>query len=335
MSKKVINFEEKTKNMRKPKINCFSEMVEILRYNVELLNYLGEDAGVRVQKYATLVGLESKDFLLNSSEMEDFWDSLLYEDPAELNFVSEEVDKECYHLQIRYDLENSSVSSFFSKWADGIPVALYDSMNNNWIPYTGPIFPEKFTTILNSGSPEADILELLIDNLALEEKDYQKIKQKYRKLFDLYDKTSRYMEPVCTPEKDGSVALYLIPKDEFRHGFCVGVEQNQLVLMQDFHVDEILFTNCYAANRDYRKIVGRTDNVSTMRNSLYRLANRYTENEVFTIPVSLNQYVETDNLRSLVRHSARKGAKLNDIEKKNLNSFCSFIRKNIGFENEF
>lgn len=335
MSKKVINFEEERKTRKETKINCFSEMTEMLRCKVDLLDFLGEDAGGRVQKYAALVDLESKDFLLDSSEMEDFWDSLLYEDPAELNFVSKEVDKECYHLQIRYDLENSFVASFFSKWADGIPVALYDSKDNVWIPYTGPTFPEKFTEILNSGSPEADILELLIDNLALGEKDYQRIKQGYRKLFALYNKTNRYMEPVCAPEKDGKIALYLIPKDEFRHGFCVGVEQDQLVLMQDFHVDEILFTNCYATNRDYRKIVGRTDNVSTMRNSLYRLANRYTEDEVFTIPVSMNQYVETSNIQSLVKHAARKGVKLNDIEKKNLNSFCSFIKKNIDFGNEF
>ena len=33
--------------------------------------------------------------------------------------------------------------------------------------------------------------------------------------------------------------------------------------------------------------------------------------------------------KSLVKRASRKGAELNDVEKKNLNSFCSFIKKNI------
>lgn len=51
--------------------------------------------------------------------------------------------------------------------------------------------------------------------------------------------------------------------------------------------------------------------------------------DIFTIPVSLNRYVESNNVKSLVKRAARKGAELNDVEKKNLNSFCSFIKKNI------
>lgn len=98
----------------------------------------------------------------------------------------------------------------------------------------------------------------------------------------------------------------------------------------DTHMDELMLNGYfYDVNDNYRKIVGRTDNVNTMRNSLYRLANRYTDDDIFTIPVSLNRYVESNNVKSLVKRAARKGAELNDVEKKNLNSFCSFIKKNI------
>ena len=93
-------------------------------------------------------------------------------------------------------------------------------------------------------------------------------------------------------------------------------------------MDELMLNGYfYDVNDNYRKIVGRTDNVNTMRNSLYRLANRYTDDDIFTIPVSLNRYVESNNVKSLVKRAARKGAELNDVEKKNLNSFCSFIKK--------
>lgn len=107
-------------------------------------------------------------------------------------------------------------------------------------------------------------------------------------------------------------------------------ETAQLVLMQELHMDELMLNGYfYDVNDNYRKIVGRTDNVNTMRNSLYRLANRYTDDDIFTIPVSLNRYVESNNVKSLVKRASRKGAELNDVEKKNLNSFCSFIKKNI------
>ena len=42
--------------------------------------------------------------------------------------------------------------------------------------HAGPEISEKFTKILDSGSPEADILEFLLEYHNPTEKDYQKIK---------------------------------------------------------------------------------------------------------------------------------------------------------------
>lgn len=266
--------------------------------------------------------------------MKDSWNSLSCGNPAIFNFMSKEVNKEKYHLRICYNPVAESVATSFSKLSNGLPVAQYDSENNIWISHTGPEISEKFAKILDSGSPEADILEFLLEYHNPTEKDYQRIKQKYQKLFSLYNKTNCYMEPVFIipkfAKKEDDVILYLVPRDMFRHGFCVGMEKNQLVLMQELHMDELMLNGYfYDVNDNYRKIVGRTDNVNTMRNSLYRLANRYTDDDIFTIPVSLNRYVESNNVKSLVKRASRKGAELNDVEKKNLNSFCSFIKKNI------
>ena len=118
--------------------------------------------------------------------MKDSWNSLSCGNPAIFNFMSKEVNKEKYHLRICYNPVAESVATSFSKLSNGLPVAQYDSENNIWISHAGPEISEKFTKILDSGSPEADILEFLLEYHNPTEKDYQKIKQKYQKLFSLF-----------------------------------------------------------------------------------------------------------------------------------------------------
>lgn len=123
--------------------------------------------------------------------------------------MSKEVNKEKYHLRICYDPVAESVATSFSKLSNGVTVAQYDSENNIWISHTGPEISEEFAKILDSGSPEADILEFLLVYHNPTEKDYQRIKQKYQKLFSLYNKTNCYMEPV-----------FIIPKFAKKRGRC-------------------------------------------------------------------------------------------------------------------
>lgn len=95
-------------------------------------------------------------------------------------------------------------------------------------------------------------------------------------------------------------------------------------------MDELMLNGYfYDVNDNYERLLEEQIMLIQCGNSLYRLANRYTDDDIFTIPVSLNRYVESNNVKSLVKRAARKGAELNDVEKKNLNSFCSFIKKNI------
>lgn len=342
MSKnKVISFEQKSKKKKgKSKTNIFSEMIESLRYNIDLLGFLGEDAENRLQKYASLVEKDSKDFLLDPEEMTDFWEALLYEEAADLNFVTESINKESYHLQIHYDVENEFVAVSFSKWVNEIPDSVYNEKKGRWESCKKSELPERFTKILDSKSPESDILELLLDYQDLTVKDYDKIKSKYHKLFSLYNKTNRYMEPTFMTGNNREINLYLEPKDVFRHGFCVGMEKDELVLMQNFHIDDLVFLlddEFYMDDDecDYNKIVGTTDNVDVMQKVVFHLASRYTNDDIFTIPVSLDQYVEVDDVESLMKYNDRKDTKLNDIEKKNLNSFCSFVKNHISFEEEY
>lgn len=78
MSKiEVINFEEKVRKMkRSSKVNGFSGMIKMLRHSVDVFEFVGEDVEERLQKYSNLVGKDSKDFMLNPTDMKDSWNSL-------------------------------------------------------------------------------------------------------------------------------------------------------------------------------------------------------------------------------------------------------------------
>lgn len=150
MSKiEVINFEEKVRKMkRSSKVNGFSGMIKMLRHSVDVFEFVGEDVEERLQKYSNLVGKDSKDFMLNPTDMKDSWNSLSCGNPAIFNFMSKEVNKEKYHLRICYNPVAESVATSFSKLSNGLPVAQYDSENNIWISHTGPEISEKFAKIL-------------------------------------------------------------------------------------------------------------------------------------------------------------------------------------------
>ena len=112
MSKiEVINFEEKVRKMkRSSKVNGFSGMIKMLRHSVDVFEFVGEDVEERLQKYSNLVGKDSKDFMLNPTDMKDSWNSLSCGNPAIFNFMSKEVNKEKYHL-LRLTLDGAEAVS--------------------------------------------------------------------------------------------------------------------------------------------------------------------------------------------------------------------------------
>ena len=58
----------------------------MLRHSVDVFEFVGEDVEERLQKYSNLVGKDSKDFMLNPTDMKDSWNSLSCGNPAIFNF---------------------------------------------------------------------------------------------------------------------------------------------------------------------------------------------------------------------------------------------------------
>lgn len=290
---------------------------------------IGEDVDDRLQFLAKISGRNREEFTVDIADMLTFWNSLVIGNVAVLHCFSEEQEHVQYRAIFQYDMENKKVVISYERLKDGKAVAGYDQDKNQWIDVEQMNIPEKFMKIFDSQSPEADILQLLLEHdHQLTHRQYQSIKSKYRKLFTLYNATDRYMVPFIKDGTDGSIKLYLGPRDVFRHGFSVTQRKDELVLMQDLCQDDLDLMGLYDVNRiaAYEKVVGQTEDVKKMKNYLYRLANRYTEDDIFTVPASLEKYLEVRNLRTFSRSLKRNRERFNDDEVKNLESFCGCVR---------
>ena len=123
------------------------------------------------------------------------------------------------------------------------------------------------------------------------------------------------MDPSCyLPLYAKKPCLYLRPKDLFRHGFVVGCEGNTYILYQEAGIYEHW-------DEPYLHEVGRTDDVLEMEQCLYKLANRYTDEDIFTLPLSLNVYTESVEAKNLGKDLITDNRKqLSKREMENLHS---------------
>ena len=184
------------KMKRSSKVNGFSGMIKMLRHSVDVFEFVGEDVEERLQKYSNLVGKDSKDFMLNPTDMKDSWNSLSCGNPAIFNFMSKEVNKEKYHLRICYNPVAESVATSFSKLSNGLPVAQYDSENNIWIHIQVQKFQRNLQRFWILALQKQIFWNSYLNIIILQRRIIREIKQKYQKLFSLYNKTNCYMEPV-------------------------------------------------------------------------------------------------------------------------------------------
>ena len=127
MDSKVIEFtkiaEKKRKNV---KINCFSEIAEMLRGKVELLEFIGDDVDERLQFFAKITGRRREEFTVDIADMLTFWNALVIGDVGILYCFSEEQDHILYRAIFQYDMENEKVGISYEKLQNGKAVAGYD-----------------------------------------------------------------------------------------------------------------------------------------------------------------------------------------------------------------
>ena len=267
---------------------------DLLKGLKDLKVKLTENADI-VQKYmeavekflpgmTAMLGLTVSDFTLDKKSLIDLRNNMLEGEYSPVVYRAEK-DGGKYEAAIWILREACGFSVHFAvvKNKDG-QSWLYNSDRQNWeIIETEMDLSPRMEEILQSGSPESDVLEDLLEVF-------------YGDLDDA--ETNKYMLPFYDDEED---VMYLIPMDEGRLGFRVGWNGSGYVLYQYLDSLDVLKRNEELGylEKDHSQAAACTSNLKEMRNCLWMLANRYTEKPVYTVPLSLKAYTESADLREI------------------------------------
>lgn len=284
---------------------------DLLKGLKDLKVKLTENADI-VQKYmeavekflpemASMLGLTISDFTPDKESLIALRDNMIKGEYSSVVYRAEK-DGRKYEAAI-WILRKAcgfSVHSAVVKSKDG-QSWLYNSDRQNWeIIKTETKLSPRMEEILQSGSPESDVLEELLEAFYgdLDDAEYAAIKENNQSLLSLYAETNKYMLPFYDEEEN---VMYLIPRDEGRLGFLVGWNGSGYVLYQYLDFLDILKRNEWLdyLEKDHLQTVACTSSLKEMRNCLWMLANRYTKQPVYTVPLSLKAYTESADLREL------------------------------------
>lgn len=282
---KIVNF---TNQESSESTNVLEEYVEYLRTMADILegyNSYAQDVGSSV---VASIGLDFSKFSFVPEESDDFPDTIMT-----LTYMYKS-KKAVYKVIFDFDIEEDSVTYSLEKCKNGF-LYLYNFKEHMWEERKGLDIPKELEDILDEDALEADFVQKYIRN-DLEEitvKGYEEFRNTYSALYTLYEKTHMYMNPSCFfPLYENKPCLYLRPKDLFRHGFVVGCEGNTYILYQEAGIYE-------RWDEPYIHEVGRTDGILQMEQCLNKLANRYTDDDIFTLPLSLDAFTESTDAENL------------------------------------
>ena len=202
--------------------------------------------------------------------------------------------KAVYKVTFDFDIEEDSITYSLEKHKNSV-LYLYDFEEHMWEEDKGLDIPKELEDILDEDTLEADFVQEYIgsDLEGTTVKGYEEFRNIYSALYALYDKTHAYMDPSCyLPLYAKKPCLYLRPKDLFRHGFVVGCDGDTYILYQEAGISEHW-------KKPYIYEVGRTNDIVEMENCLNKLANRYTDEDIFTLPLSLDAFTESTDAENL------------------------------------
>lgn len=297
---------------------------------VDILHYYAETVEELLPQMAELIGINVSDFILETGSLIGLDMGMKQGELSPLVYHAAKGDVE-YSVSIGLEEEEEEGFCFYikaGKFQDNIRW-YYDFDKKCWTILDDLIISPKLEKMLDSDSPEAHILEEVMCAMdgAVTDKGYQSLKSKNKKLFDLYNRVSHFMIPYFNVEGEGK--LYLEPRDDNRLGFRVGCTGSEYILYQYLDpFDQIDTDDMYFS--EYFREVARTPDLKKMKQCLWMLANRYTEDVVYTIPLSLETYTESAGLKHIGRRSYCAWGRKDDFtaaEKKALESVKNYVKK--------
>lgn len=106
--------------------------------------------------------------------------------------------------------------------------------------------------------------------------------------------------------------------------FRIEKKHLELILDSDYRTEDVM---CFS---EYFREVARTPDLKKMKKCLWMLANRYTEDVVYTVPLSLDTYTESAGVKHIGRRSYCAWGRKDDFtaaEKKALESVRNYVKK--------
>lgn len=282
---KIVNF---TNQESSESTNVLEEYVEYLRTMADILegyDSYAQDVGSSV---VASIGLDFSKFSFIPEESNDFSDTVMT-----LTYMYKS-KKAVYKVTFDFDIEEDSITYSLEKHKNSV-LYLYDFEEHMWEEDKGLDIPKELEDILDEDTLEADFVQEYIgsDLEGTTVKGYEEFRNTYSALYALYDKTHAYMDPSCyLPLYAKKTCLYLRAKDLFRHGFVVGCDGDTYILYQEAGISEHW-------KKPYIYEVGRTNDIVEMENCLNKLANRYTDEDIFTLPLSLDAFTESTDAENL------------------------------------
>lgn len=260
---------------------------------VETAAYITEDA---VLKALIFAGIDPEGFHVDEESVDDYLDGV-----EDREFFDNPIVYSCdkgdtyYYVEVYINLtpdedeKDLDINSSMYK-IDGCTTSIFDFESKSW---DALLSTESKQNAFDVKGTEAAILNVLLymTEGTLSKKKYESIKRKHAALFELYDQTCKYMEPAGFFDKPRKkIALALLPKDSNRAGFSVHLDGKEFVLYQ-----EIVPYDLSDDKEIYKKEVARTADIGKIKGCLYRMANRYTDDFVLTVPLSFSVAVDFDN----------------------------------------
>lgn len=262
---------------------------------------------------ADLLEVDVADLIMEKGNLIDMEEGLQSGEFLPLVFrVSKEDEKYVAMLFVAED-DDSSEDYVFGRSLEkykGTRCWSYNFGGNFWEEESDVINPY-MRDLLDSGAPEKDFLAEIMCTYdgEIDMDEYLFIKFQNNILFSLYNETNKYMNPLCVLSEEGETELYLKSRDKNRFGFLVGCSGSEYVLYQYLSPIEIgvnrnvsreFFKHLIAFSlEEYIKEIGRTSDPNEIKKCLRILANRYTDSVIYTIPLSLNTYAESDDLKNI------------------------------------
>ena len=213
-----------------------------------------------------------------------------------------------YCVCLRIDRQNEDSIEYYSK--------ILNSWEQYEYPYDSQELDAEYERILMSGTAEADFLGCILDNFdSIPPEKYIMFREAYTHLLELYQDVKDFMKftllsiPEDSTDNETICRIALEPKNPLISGIAVSENKGFFTLHElirpdhgnDSPFDSLNKQLAYEqkSNCCFYKEVDKTDDKCLVTNLLKSVADRYTEDMVYRVPLSLELYTEANSVFEL------------------------------------